>query len=303
MKKSYDELFFTDDFLFSKIMRNPEIAKGVVENLLGIKVGKIKFLSSQYSIDEIYTGHGIRLDAYLEDSDKVIDIEIQTTLKKNEGLRMRYYQSMIDIEHLNSGENYKNLKESYIIFICLNDPFGKNQAVYNFVTREADGEIVLNDKIHKLFYNASSFENAANNKIKSFLSFIKNRTPSDRLTDKIMNEVDISKNRQPWRAEYMLWKDQIIEWKEDAREEGLAEGRAEGIAEGRAEGIAEGRAEGRAEGIAEGRAEGRMEGRAEGIAEEKLKNAVIAVKKLNIAPEIIAKEFDIDLEILKKELL
>ena len=43
MKKSYDELFFTDDFLFSKIMRNPEIAKGVVENLLGIKVGKIKF--------------------------------------------------------------------------------------------------------------------------------------------------------------------------------------------------------------------------------------------------------------------
>ena len=37
--------------------------------------------------------------------------------------------------------------------------------------------------------------------------------------------------------------------------------------------------------------------------EEKLKNAVIAVKKLNIAPEIIAKEFDIDLEILKKELL
>ena len=35
--------------------------------------------------------------------------------------------------------------------------------------------------------------------------------------------------------------------------------------------------------------------------EEKLKNAVIAVKKLNIAPEIIAKEFDIDLEILKIE--
>ena len=93
----------------------------------------------------------------------------------------------------------------------------------------------------------------------------------------------------------MLWKDQIIEWKEDAREEGLAEGSAEGIAEGRAEVLAEG--------IAEGRAEGRMEGKAEGIGEEKLKNAVIAVKKLNIAPEIIAKEFDIDLEILKKELL
>ena len=30
----------------------------------------------------------------------------------------------------------------------------------------------------------------------------------------------------------MLWNDQVREWKEEAREEGLAEGRAAGIAEG-----------------------------------------------------------------------
>ena len=44
--KPYEELFFTDDFLFSKIMRNSEIAKGVVQNLLGLKVKKIEFITS-----------------------------------------------------------------------------------------------------------------------------------------------------------------------------------------------------------------------------------------------------------------
>lgn len=57
----------------------------------------------------------------------------------------------------------------------------------------------------------------------------------------------------------MLWKDQIIEWKEEAREIGLAEGRAEGLTAGRAEGRAEGLAEGKAEGLAAGRAEGQFE--------------------------------------------
>ena len=83
---------------------------------------------------------------------------MQTVIKKDEGLRMRYYQSMIDIDHLNHGESYSDLKESYIVFICLDDPFGDGKPVYNFVTKELDGERILNDRIHKVIYNASSFE-------------------------------------------------------------------------------------------------------------------------------------------------
>ena len=89
--KNYDDLFFTDDFLFSKIMRNPEIAKGVVENLLGIKISKIKFLTSQHTIDELYNGRGIRLDAYIEGTNEIIDVEMQTKLRKDEGLRTVSY--------------------------------------------------------------------------------------------------------------------------------------------------------------------------------------------------------------------
>lgn len=227
-EKSYDELFFTDDFMFSKIMRDPEIAKEVVESLLGLKVGRIKFLTSQFSIDEVYNGRGVRLDAYLEDSDKVVDVEMQTVVRKDEGLRMRYYQSIMDIEHMSAGSNYKSLKESYIVFLCLDDPIGLGKPLYEFVTRERNGDHILNDRTHKLLYNASRFDEVKDHNVRAFLAFLKNRKPSSRLTTKIQSAVDTAKNNQPWRAEYMLWKDQVAEWKEDAREEGLAEGRAEG---------------------------------------------------------------------------
>ena len=222
--KPYDELFFTDDFLFSKIMRAPEIAKGVVQNLLGIKVKKIEFVTSQYSIEELYNGKGIRLDAYLEDEDKIIDIEMQTVIKKDEGLRMRYYQSMMDIDHLNRGESFRNLKESYVVFICLDDPFGDGKPIYNFVTKELDGNRILNDRIHKVIYNASSFEKAENPNVRAFLEYLENHSATDPLTKEIQTAVDSCKNHQKWRAEYMLWKDQIREWKDEAREDGLAEG-------------------------------------------------------------------------------
>ena len=249
--KKYEDLFFTDDFLFSKIMRNPEIAKGVVESLLGIKVGRIEFLTSQYSLNEVYGEHGVRLDAYLEDSDKVIDIEMQTVVKADEGLRMRYYQSVIDVEHLGRGESYRRMKESYVIFICLADPFGDGKPVYSFVTKEEDGDRILNDRIHKVIYNASDFAKAGSPAVRSFLKYLKNRSASDAITRRIQTEVEVCKSHQKWRAEYMLWNDQVREWKDEAREEGLAEGRAEGREEGRAAGIAEGEKRGKKENAVE----------------------------------------------------
>ena len=256
--KTYDELFFTDDFLFSKIMRDPKIAKGVVQNLLGIKVKKIEFVTSQYSIDELYNGKGIRLDAYLEDEDKVenplanfacqnwkqnlnhqnnekrisVLLEMQTVIKRDEGLRMRYYQSMMDIDHLNRGESFKELKESYVVFICLDDPFGDKKPVYNFATKEVEGSRILNDRIHKVIYNASNFEKAENPNVRAFLEFLKRHSATDPLTKEIQTAVNSCKNHQKWRAEYMLWKDQIREWKDEAKEDGLEEGRAEGREEG-----------------------------------------------------------------------
>ncbi len=45
--KKWETLTFTDDFMFSQVMHDEEICRQVVELILGIKIGKIEYLSTQ----------------------------------------------------------------------------------------------------------------------------------------------------------------------------------------------------------------------------------------------------------------
>ena len=81
---------------------------------------------------------------------------------------------------------------------------------------------------------------------------------------------DISKSDNNWYIQNSIWiaeRDAYTN-RENAREEGIAEGKAQGLAEGRAQGLAEGRAEGLVE-----------------AAIEAAKNALA----LNLSPEITSK--------------
>ena len=60
--KKWEELTITDDFMFSQVMKDKEICKEVVETILGIKVGKIKFLTSQHEIEITPEAKSITLD-------------------------------------------------------------------------------------------------------------------------------------------------------------------------------------------------------------------------------------------------
>ncbi|MBQ6566444.1 MAG: hypothetical protein IJL80_05260 [Treponema sp.] len=95
--------------------------------------------------------------------------------------RARYYQSMLDIGSLARGAGYSDLKESYVIFICLSDPFGKNLPVYTFERRcRESAEVELGDATHHVMFNAAAYENAADPEIKAFLAFVKdNKAESD----------------------------------------------------------------------------------------------------------------------------
>ena len=46
--------------------------------------------------------------------------------------RSRYYQDLIDIELIDKGEDYSELKNSIVIFICTFDEFGKGRHLYTF---------------------------------------------------------------------------------------------------------------------------------------------------------------------------
>lgn len=87
------------------------------------------------------------MDIYVADSNTVYDIEMQNKVFDNLGKRTRFYQSMIDADFLMSGNDYIELKESIIIFICKNDPFKKGLQRYTFKTTCVEcNNISLDDK-------------------------------------------------------------------------------------------------------------------------------------------------------------
>ena len=219
--KPVKELRFTDDFMFCRVMQNPDLCRGVIERLLGIKVERIEYPKLQKEIRPYYSAHGVRLDVYVKDSDRIFDIEMQTSIPEDLPRRMRYYQSMIDIDTLMKGSDYATLKESYVIFLCTKDPFELGLSVYTFKTVcKEKVDFALDDGINKVFFNASAFDSEENLEIKGFLGYLCSGKPSDSFTENIEQRVERLKLNEIFRSDYMM--DALPLY--DARRTGLKEG-------------------------------------------------------------------------------
>ena len=211
MPKSFDELTFSDDWMFQKVMQNPQICAELVERLLHINVDHVEYPELEKTIAPYYQSKGVRLDVYLKDSDKVIDIECQSNLKPALGKRTRYYQSMIDIDSLMKGEKYDSLKESYILFICKNDPFKNGQEnhfglpCYTFRNVCSENNAVdLDDKTIKVIYNASAYKKEEDSLIRSFLHYIFTDEPGeDDFTHRLSELVKQYKENETSRSDYL----------------------------------------------------------------------------------------------------
>lgn len=113
-QKQYEELGFTDDFMFCKVLSNhPKLCHELLELILGRKIGQFVKLEKQKPIEITSDGKGIRFDVYSEDDkDNIFDCEMQTTQNVNLPKRSRYYQGMIDLNLIERGADYNELKKA-----------------------------------------------------------------------------------------------------------------------------------------------------------------------------------------------
>ncbi len=216
----YENLEFTDDFMFCKILENNlDLCKELLELILELKIKKVECISKQKAIEITSDGKGIRLDVYVEDDNNtVFDIEMQTTKQKDLPKRSRYYQGMIDLNLIERGAKYRKLKKSYIIFICLSDPFGENLPVYHFenMCRE-NKELLLGDESVKVFINAEGTRENVSEDMKAFLDYLNGKESDNHLVKKLHDEVEKARNHEEWRTEYMT----LLKRDEEKREEGF----------------------------------------------------------------------------------
>ena len=211
--KKYEELDFTDDFMFCKVMtHNLELCRELLEIILDQKIRKVELLEAQKSIKITYDGKGVRLDVYVEDEkNTVYDIELQATDTKNLPKRSRYYQGMIDLNLISKGENYKKLKKSFVIFICKFDPFNKDLCKYTFKNLCVEQtDIELQDEAIKVFINPYGKSDTISEELQEFLKYLCKEESESTFTKKLEEEVHRARTQKEWKVEYMtlLMRDQ-----------------------------------------------------------------------------------------------
>lgn len=215
---------YTDDFLFGKVMRNPEICKQMIEAILDIKIERIEYPEEQKVIDMTADSKSVRLDVYVKDTKDVIyNIEMQPVKRDNLPKRSRYYQGMIDLNLIEKGDSYKNLNQSYVIFICCFDLFGRNRCKYTFENRcIEEPDIPLEDGTLKIFLNSKGDLSGLNATLRAFLSYINNGTLSENTFITLLdNEIKKARENLEWRREYMT----LFMRDQENQELGRAEGR------------------------------------------------------------------------------
>ncbi len=230
--KPFEELTFHDDFMFGIVMQDREICREALECMLGMKIARVDYAEPQRTLDPLYTAHGVRLDVYVQDSDRVYDVEIQNRDLHDLGRRIRYYQSMLDSDTLLKGEDYGGLKESIIIFLCRFDPYKRGIPWYTVRrTCREDESVDVDDAATVHVLNCRAYARVKNPKLRAFMKYVQTDEAESEFTRRLRKMVEVQKSIEGTKKLYFSWS--LHDY--DVRNEGIAIGEKRGLKQGRRE--------------------------------------------------------------------
>ena len=217
----------SNDFLFGKVMQDPYLCQKLLERILpDLAIDRIEYPELQKSIRPDSAAKSIRLDVYVKDSAQTVyDIEMQAVSSTNLPRRSRYYQSIIDLQLLDAGQDYDLLDSSFIIFICRDAVFDCRRHIYTFRSCcLEDPSLILEDATTRIFLSAAGKLDDVSPQLKAFLDYVAGTISDDSYVQEVDLAVRRAKANRKWRHEYMTleMKERIV------RRQAYAEGEAKG---------------------------------------------------------------------------
>ncbi len=215
------------DAMFSRVMKNEEACIQTLEAILGFEIEKIEYINQNQEIDTGIKNKGIRADIYAKEDGKVYDIEMQNYSDLDLVKRMRYYQSTIDTNELKKSIPYRNLPQTFVIFICTFDMFKKGHAKYEFEVSCINHKNVEADfGQHFIALNTKAYRNLEDGSLRSLLEYINDGTVNSDKLSKTLNElVKDANNDKEWVSGVWegLSKEETLaieleSWKQEAEE-------------------------------------------------------------------------------------
>jgi predicted transposase/invertase (TIGR01784 family) len=214
VEKTKEHQYNLRDFaLFLSVMKNPKAYR----NVLSIIMEEPDIQLQEVKVEQVVLNksgkRAIRLDAWAKSTDlRQFNMEMQNEIHEDDlRKRSRFYQGLMDTPILKSGKDtkYRMLPSTVIIFITLEDIFGRDLAKYTFSEKcEEVEDLKLDDGTAKIFINMTSKNGSP--ELVSMLQYMKETridnpeivVKDSRLIelDEIVNEV---KESEEWEAVQM----------------------------------------------------------------------------------------------------
>ncbi len=234
-KIDLDEYCLMDDILFALCFQdNIECTQLVLRTILDMPELIVKSAKTQVILSN-ENGRSVRLDAFATDGKKFYNIEVQRRSSGAIAQRARFYSSLIDANIFDKKKDFKDIPETFVIFITERDVLGGGKQIYHIerMIREIDKQ--FNDGAHIVYVNGAKREGAKplDLLLQDFFNKNAQAMNNDVLADRISTV----------RGKERVKKSMAVITLDDIYEEGREAGIAEGLAKGKSEGKLEGKAE------------------------------------------------------------
>ena len=152
-----NELTLFDDDLMSRVFdKNIKATELLLRIILGKKVKVISVTGQNEMKNHQVGGRNITLDVdAMDENGEEIDIEVQGNSEGAHVRRARYHSSMVDSRMLKEGQAFRELKDSYVIFIYKHDKFQKGLPLYHVERYVGETNEQFRDGSHIIYVNGN----------------------------------------------------------------------------------------------------------------------------------------------------
>ena len=230
--KSWEELNFSDDYMFKLVMRDKKLCQGTIERILQFPVKNIHYVATEKSLNLAKDTKSVRVDVYAANDNSIFDLEMQMW---NPGTplmvkRSRYYQSIIDVDTLFKTESYKSLRQSYIIFICPFDLYGEGRHIYTFKNFCVENkQLELGDERTIVFFNTNGTQNDIPSDLSALADYVNGKFVKDSFITELDAAVKFTKTLEKERMNYMRYSIEIEDAHDQGIQQGIQQGKTDGI--------------------------------------------------------------------------
>ncbi len=152
-----NELTLFDDDLMSRVFdKNIKATELLLRIILGKKVKVISVTGQNEMKNHQVGGRNITLDVdAMDENGEEIDIEVQGNSEGAHVRRARYHSSMVDSRMLKEGQAFRELRDSYVIFIYKHDKFRKGLPLYHVERYVGETNEQFRDGSHIIYVNGN----------------------------------------------------------------------------------------------------------------------------------------------------